>query len=57
MLSNNRSIDAEDLLMLKQHLLNMSEIDAKLIEFADMNDDGIIDGSDMTILMSTVLAL
>lgn len=56
-LSNNRSIDAEDLLILKQHLLNMSEIDTDLIEFADMNDDGIVDSTDMTILMSTVLSL
>lgn len=56
-LSNNKSIDAQDLLMLKQHLLNMGEMDADLIEYADMNDDGVIDGTDMTILTMYIIGI
>lgn len=57
LISNNRSIDAEDLLILRQHLLNVSEIDEELIEYADMNDDGVIDSVDMTMLMMYILGI
>ncbi|MBQ5717458.1 MAG: dockerin type I repeat-containing protein, partial [Clostridia bacterium] len=57
LLSNNRSIDAEDLLILKQHLLNISEMDAKIAEYADMNDDGVVDSTDITILSTMIVGL
>ena len=57
LLSNNKSIDASDLLILKQHLLNINEMDAKISEYADMNDDGVIDSTDMTILSTMIIGL
>ena len=49
-------ITAADLLMLTQHLLNVTNVNSVLTT-CDFNEDGIVDSSDLTILEMSILGL
>lgn len=54
---SRRDIYAADLLVLKQHLLNISEIESGLIEFSDKNDNGVIGGVDLNIMIIIIISI
>lgn len=54
-LSNDRRFDAMDLLMLQQHILSRGTLSDDLVYYADMNDDNVVDITDLTILQMLIL--